>query len=260
MNKQSMLTILVFSFAAMVLWFSLDYGYSDNDPALGVADAKGVQTYVASSHSSTEQTQSTPNTATVEGLKGVYPRFIDNQSLLAGDANLPAPDADPQDLYDAKADAWAKVDFDALKQAMPNNMFWDMAMPTNDENVLALRAERREAIRAMETKIAARHAEEHEIRAYYNQQQTLSEDYVEAITLLLNKYGDVLPEDDYSGQTLARKMHLAKLQELPLQMTRALERRNDFLAERSEWLENRAEYEARLQAEAAQARKALGKI
>lgn len=248
MNKQAAITFIVFSCAAMALWFGLDYEYSNDRTQLS-----------SNSHEET-QTKNVVTPTKVKGLNGEYPRYIDNQNLSSDEVEMPELYTDPQDAYDAKAEAWAKVDFDAIKAAMPNNRFWEMAMPTDDENVLASRQEKRNLLKIMETKIAARHASEGEILAYYDQQQALSEDYVEAITVLLNKYGDVLPEEDYSGQTLARTMHLARLQELPLKVTRALEERQQFVSQRAEWLENRAEYEARLQAEAMQARRALGKI
>ena len=248
MNKQAAITFIVFSCAAMALWFGLNYGYSND------------RTQLSSNAHEETQTKNVATPTKVTGLNGEYPRYIDNQNLSLGDVEMPESYIDPQDAYDAKAEAWAKVDFEAIKTAMPDNQFWEMAMPTGDENVLATRQEKRNLLKIIEAEIAARHATEGEIRAYYDQQQMLSEDYVEAITVLLNKYGDVLPEEDYSGQTLARMMHLAKLQELPSKVTRALEERQKFVSQRTEWLENRAEYEARLHAEATQARKALGKI
>jgi hypothetical protein len=108
--------------------------------------------------------------------------------------------------------------------------------------------------------MTARYADESEIREYYSYQQRLSEDYVQAVTLMLNKYGSVLPEEDYSGQTLARNMHLAKLQEMPLLMTRALEQRQEFIEERDQWLADKSAYQAKQEALAAEANRALGKI
>ena len=81
-----------------------------------------------------------------------------------------------------------------------------------------------------------------------------------ALTEIINHYGHEIPDADYSGPTLARTLHLSKLQEMPVKLTRALEQREFFLEEKAEWMADKEAYRARLSAEAAEANKALGKI
>lgn len=196
----------------------------------------------------------------VTGVKGDYPKFLTMDDVLEGDVDLPEQELDPADAYDAKAEAWAKVDLDAIRDAIPNNLYWSMSAPTTDEAVLAEREAKRAELKAIETKMMARHATEQEIRDYYNYQTKLSEDYVIALTEIINRYGHEIPDDDYSGQTLARTLHLSKLQEMPAKMTQALEQREQFLAEKSEWMADKDAYRAKLEAQAAEANRTLGKI
>lgn len=196
----------------------------------------------------------------VSGLTGNYPKYLTTEDAVKDLAENPRPELDQEDAHDAKAEAWAKVDMEQLRSEIPDNMFWTMAMPTTDEAVLEQRKQIRDDLALQETKMTARYADESEIREYYSYQQRLSEDYVQAVTLILNKYGSVLPEEDYSGQTLARNMHLAKLQEMPLLMTRALEQRQEFIEERDQWLADKSAYQAKQEALAAEANRALGKI
>lgn len=196
----------------------------------------------------------------VTGLKGDYPKFLTTDDVLEGNVEMPEQDIDPEDYRDAKADAWAKVDLDAVRDVIPNNLYWSMSAPTTDEAVLAEREAKRAELKTLETKITARQATEQEIRDYYAYQTTLSEDYVIALTEIINRYGHEIPDDDYSGPTLARTLHLSKLQEMPTKLTRALEQRQQFLAEKAEWMADKDAYRAKLEAEAAEANRALGKI
>lgn len=196
----------------------------------------------------------------VSGVAGTYPKFLSTEDIQSGNVTLPQSDVDPQDAYDAKAEAWAKVDMTEIRANTPDNLFWVMAAPSADDFVLEQRKEKRASLKNTETKMMARHASETEIHDYYAYQMQLSEDYIEVITLLLNKYSNVIPEEDYSGQTLARSMHLRKLQELPQQMSRALDLRKDFVSMRELWLSDKDAYRAKLQAEADAANKELGNI
>jgi len=201
-----------------------------------------------------------PQDEVVEGVAGTYPKFLSMTDLVSGEVELPKNEVDIEQVYDAKAEAWAKVDMEEIRSKTPDSLFWAMAAPTEDATVLEARNTKREALKQVEAKMMARHASEAEIQDYYAYQMELSEDYIEVVTLLLNQYGSVLPEEDYSGQTLARSLHLRKLQELPQQMSRALNMRQDFLKTRELWLSDKEAYRAKLQAEADAANQALGNI
>ena len=196
----------------------------------------------------------------VTGVKGEYPKFLTTDDVLDGNVALPEQEVDPADAYDAKAEAWAKVDLEEVRDAIPNNLFWTMSAPTVDEALLAERDAKREELKTIETKMMARLATDQEIRDYYSYQTKLSEDYVIALTEIINRYGHVIPDDDYSGQTLARTLHLSKLQEMPSKLTQALEQRQKFLADKAEWMADKDAYRAKLEAQAAEANRSLGKI
>ncbi|TNC80402.1 MAG: hypothetical protein C9356_14180 [Oleiphilus sp.] len=161
---------------------------------------------------------------------------------------------------DDRALAWAKVDLQAIRDEIPNNSYWELAAPTQDEALKQHRKEVKEYWRARENKISANLATEEEIREYFARQDKISNDYVEFSTILLNKHGSDLPETDYGMQNLGRKLHLARLQDIPGQLARALENRENFLSRKSEWLADKDAYEAKLRQERDAALKKLGKI
>jgi hypothetical protein len=85
---------------------------------------------------------------------------------------------------------------------------------------------------------------EAEIRAYYDDRARLSGDYVEFATYLIDHYGEVLPERDVSLLTLARRLHLARLEEIPRRMEEALQRRDEQDEARRRWLEDERAFNA----------------
>jgi hypothetical protein len=82
---------------------------------------------------------------------------------------------------------------------------------------------------------------EAEIRAYFDQRARLSGDYVEFITYLLDHHQATLPERDVGLLQLARRLHLARLEEIPRRMDEALQRKREQDEARARW---RAEEDA----------------
>jgi hypothetical protein len=146
------------------------------------------------------------------------------------------------DLADP-AVAWSKVDLDAVRAQMPENLYWKLSMPTKDAALLR----EREAVRGyweqQYGKVLSNTATEEEVRVYYAHRQRLSADSVEFATHLLDHYGDVLPERDVGLLELARELHLARLEEYPRNLSDALERREAHEAARRAWLEDQARFE-----------------
>ena len=162
--------------------------------------------------------------------------------------------------FDDRALSWAKVDLDAIRDEIPDNLYWEMAAPTQDEALKAHREERREALKQQANLISAKHATEEQIREYFAYQNQLSNDYVEFSTILLNKHRNDMDETDVSMQTLALQMHLSRLQEIPGKLAQALKNREEFVATKNEWLANKDAYETKLRLEREAALKELGKI
>lgn len=155
---------------------------------------------------------------------------------------------------------WAQVDLDELKQAMPDNLYWQFAVPTKDESILEFRKEQKDYWKKQYARVLSNQADEDEIRDYYAHQEAISSDYVVFITALLNKYSSILPEEAYKLQTLARNMHLSRLEEIPLRLTQSLNSQKAFTKNRNNWLADKEAYEASLSAEREAALKELGKI
>ena len=181
----------------------------------------------------------------------------DERGLLE---RLTAGDQELLDKYefDTRTVAFSKVNLSALQADMPDNLYWEMGAPTQDESVKEIRKEKREYWRQQANKIHANLAEEQEIRDYYSYQNALSEDYVTLTSELIKRNGQDLPDQDYQMLILAAKLHLGRLQEIPAQLARAIEQREKHLSRTAEWLANKEAYKAKLEAEREAALRELG--
>lgn len=154
------------------------------------------------------------------------------------DGLVPAPDSD------AIAAAWSVVDLDEVRRALPDNLYFELSAPTNDPDVIARRRAERERWNVEYGKILSGTGTEEEIRDYYDQRARLSTDYVEFTTYLLDHYEDDLPERDVGLLQLARRLHLARLEEIPRKVEEALERKRQQDAARKAWLADEAAFGA----------------
>lgn len=165
-------------------------------------------------------------------------------SPSAGAPSDPAPrGARGLDGLADPAVAWSKVDLDAVRAQMPDNLYWKLSMPTKDAALLREREEVRGYWKQQYGKVLSNTATEEEVRAYYAHRQRLSADSVEFAAHLLDHYRDVLPERDLGLLELARELHLARLEEYPRNLSDALERREAHEAARRAWLEDQARFE-----------------
>jgi hypothetical protein len=157
----------------------------------------------------------------------------------------PAADDAPDQLGgDAIAAAWARVDFAAVRRALPDNLYWQMGMPTTDEQEIERRARERDRWNVEYGKVLSGTGSDEEIRAYYDNRARLSGDYVEFTTYLLDHYGDDSTERDVSLLTLARRLHLARLEEVPRHMEEALVRKGEQDEARARWLADERAFQA----------------
>jgi len=148
-----------------------------------------------------------------------------------------AAEPDPDPLGDfARASAWDAVDLDAVRDAMPNNLYWQMAAPTTDAALLREREEIRAHWNEEYGKVLSGTATVEEVDDYFAHRHRLSADYVQFTSHLLDQYGEVLMERDVGMLELARELHLARLEELPRRHAEALNRREEHAAAREAWL------------------------
>lgn len=248
---------------ATAVAIALTLSYLSNTPQ---PDERTASSDTLSDHSTSEKTA---DVATEKPLSESTPLVLapqssptpttqtDKQSLIE---RLTAGDQELLDKYefDARTLAFAQIDLEALKAEMPDNLYWEMGAPTQDEAVKAMRKEKRDHWRQQANKISANQASEEEIRDYYEHQNTLSEDYVAFTAEVIKRNGHELPDTDYQMLTLAAKMHLNRLQEIPAQLARSLDQRQQFQDRKAEWLADKDAYEAKLRAEREAALKALG--
>lgn len=152
------------------------------------------------------------------------------------------PEIDPNAEQDAIAAAWATVDMEAVRAAMPDNLYFKLAAPTKDEAVIEERAAERRRWNEEYGKVLSGTATEEEIGAFFDRRARVSTDYVEFTTHLLDHYRDTLHERDVALLELARRMHATRLQEIPHQVEEALVRKRQQDEARAAWLAEEAEF------------------
>jgi hypothetical protein len=154
-----------------------------------------------------------------------------------------ASDAWQTDPLAGSDNGWASVDLEAVRAAMPDNIYWEMSAPTRDPDVLRQREETRRRWNDEYGKVLSNTATEQEIRAYYAHRDRLASDYVELITHLLENYGRSLSLRDVGLLKVAAELNLARLEEIPRQLAEALERRQAHEAARQAWLRDQAAFD-----------------
>ena len=161
------------------------------------------------------------------------------EAARTGSPTKPAAPAAPPaaDPLEAAEGAWDRVDMEAVRAAMPDNLYWKLAAPTHDPALLEWREQERERWNTEYGKVLSNTATAEEVDAYYAFRRRLSLDYVEFATHLLSNSGSVLPLRDRSLLALALRMHLQRLEEIPRQLAEAQERRAAHEALRKAWLE-----------------------
>jgi hypothetical protein len=150
--------------------------------------------------------------------------------------------ADPAAPHLDTAAAWARVDFDEIRRALPDSLYWTMAFPTKDPALLEQRERTRAEWNVQYGKVLSNTATDEEIDAYYAIQQQLSEDYIEFLVYLAEHYGDVVPRSEVGALKLAGEMHLARLEEIPRKIAEAKERHAQHEATRRAWLEDQQRF------------------
>ncbi|HWO24515.1 MAG TPA: hypothetical protein VNO30_37490 [Kofleriaceae bacterium] len=119
------------------------------------------------------------------------------------------------------------VDLEDLRARLPANRYWEIGVPTRDPAVARARAERAKRSNELFGRTQTGEATEPEIRAYYAEQQRVSEDYLQLSLLVLQEKGDQLPERDRGMFELSAKMHKDRLIQIQRDLADALARRRE---------------------------------
>lgn len=171
---------------------------------------------------------------------------VEDAATTADAPGLPPADggADPgtpENPFD-EPNAWAAVDLEAVRRAMPDNLYWRMSSPTKDENVLRERAEERARWNEAYGKVLSNTATEQEIDAYYAQRDRLASDYIQFATYILENHGTQLSIRDLGLLKVAVELNLAQLEEIPRRIEEAQQRRVAHQQARDAWLRDQKEF------------------
>jgi hypothetical protein len=158
--------------------------------------------------------------------------------------DLPPVELPPGFSADTLKMPWGVVDLDAARDAMPDNLYWQMAAPTDDLRVQQERDEERDRWNVEYGKVLSGTGTEEEIQAYFAHRQRLSADYVQFVSYVLDHYAENLPEQDVGLLELARKLHLARLEEIPRKTQEAIDRKHQQDAAREAWQREEADFQS----------------
>jgi hypothetical protein len=165
------------------------------------------------------------------------------QSASAPRPKRAEPDEDPFADNQASRGTWEALDMDDVRAAMPDNVYWKMAAPTQDPDLIKWREEERARWNVEYGKVLSNTATAEEIDAYYAERKRLSDDYLEFVVYVLANYGNAIPREGAALLKLAGEMHALRLEEMPRQMAEAHERREAHDAARRAWLEEQKAFE-----------------
>ena len=136
------------------------------------------------------------------------------------------------------------VDLAEVRAALPDNLYWETAALSDDPQVLEER-EREAAYRNEQYgKVLSGTGTEEEILDYYDHRMRVSTDYVAFTDYLLERYGSELTDQDQTLLHVARRLHLARLEEIPRRLQEARERKAVQDEARRKWLEDEQAFQS----------------
>jgi hypothetical protein len=130
------------------------------------------------------------------------------------------------------------VDLEALRAKLPDNLYWEMDVPTKDTAELGRREGVKAKWNALYGRVLSNEASEEEVHRYYEHRRKVSEDAISFATTMLQDYGDTLPDRDRGLLELSVNLHRARLSEIPRQESDALARRETHAQRQREWRES----------------------
>jgi hypothetical protein len=170
---------------------------------------------------------------------------------IAATPEAPPADAAPQDASPPPPSATTEpipelglggVDMEEVRAALPDNLYWQTSAPTDDPALLEAR-ERDKAYRNEQYgKILSGTGTDAEILGYYDHRMRASTDYVQFVDHLLERYGSDLTDQDLTLLHLAKRLHQARLEEIPRRIQEARERKAEQDEARRKWLEEEREF------------------
>jgi hypothetical protein len=144
------------------------------------------------------------------------------------------------------------VDMDEVRAALPDNLYWQTSAPTDDPALLEQRERDKDYRNEQYGKVLSGTGTDEEILDYYDYRMRSSTDYVQFVDHLLEHYGPELTDQDQTLLHLAKRLHQARLEEIPRRLQEARERKAEQDEARRKWLEEEREFRGDADAESAQ--------
>ena len=150
----------------------------------------------------------------------------------------PAPGVSEPDAFPIGSN----VDLEAVREALPDNSYWETSAPTQDERLLREREEARARWNELYGKVLSGTGTDAEIREYYAHRERSSTDAIQFVDYLLEHHEGELTERDLELLHVARRLHLARLQEIPRRLEEAQARKRAQDDARAAWLADEARF------------------
>lgn len=116
------------------------------------------------------------------------------------------------------------IDLEKLRDQIPENLYWQIGVPTSDVAVAKERARKAEERNKQLGRIQANEASEEEIRAYYAERRRVSNDYLQLATLVLEGKAGEVSERDRGLFEMTVNLHKGRLQQIERDQSDALGR------------------------------------
>jgi hypothetical protein len=205
--------------------------------ALVLALGLGVRALLRSRTPAAPRASAPPSPAAPEPAAAVPP-VAATPPLRPSTAEAPLPGADEPDAFPLGSN----VDLEAVREALPDNSYWETSAPTQDERVLREREEARARWNEAYGKVLSGTATDAEIREYYAHRERTSTDAIQFVDTLLEHHEGELTERDLELLHVARRLHLARLQEIPRRLEEAQARKRTQDEARAAWLADEARF------------------
>jgi hypothetical protein len=206
------ITVLAVAGAATWLWLAREPAAPGPDPAPAAVNEAQAGPPVLPSEQAGE-TESVPPIA----------------SEVGGAMDEPAP--------------FASIDLAAARAALPDNLYWETAAPTSDPRLLGDRERAKAHWNDEYGKVLSGTATEAEIKAFFDHRMQLSSDTVRFVDFVIERQGAELSEQDLELLHIAKRLHLARLEEVPRRMQEAFDRKAKQDAARAAWLAEQRDFE-----------------
>jgi hypothetical protein len=162
----------------------------------------------------------------------------------AAETPTPAPAAPAAAAPELPPLGLGGVDLEEVRAALPDNLYWQTAAPTDDPRVIEEREREADLRNVQYGKVLSGTGTDEELVDYYDYRMRASTDYVAFADYLLEHYGSELNDQDQTLLHLARKLHLARLEEIPRKLQEARDRKAEQDEARRKWLEDEKAFQS----------------